>query len=58
VVKVSLCFIVYVYIFICVDNTCVIVTGSCLVCDVNTELGNEDPASASIIDIYNIITIL
>ena len=57
-VKVSLCFIVYVYIFICVGNTCVIVTGSCLVCGVNKELGNEDSASASIIDIYNIITTL
>ena len=57
-VKVSLCFIVYVYIFICVGNTCVIVTGYCLVYDVNKELGNEDPASASIIDICNIITAL
>ena len=27
-VKVSLCFIVYVYIFIYVGNTCVVVTGS------------------------------
>ena len=26
-IKVFLCFIVYVYIFICVDNICVIVTG-------------------------------
>ena len=40
--KVFLCFIVYVYIFICVGNTNVIVTGSCLVCDVNKDFGNED----------------
>ena len=34
-VKVFLCFIEYVYIFIYyVGNICVIVTGSCLVCDV------------------------
>ena len=26
-------------------------TGSCLVCDVNKELGNDDPASAFILDI-------
>ena len=49
-VKVSLCFIVYMYIFIYVGNTCAIVTGSCLVYTVNKELGNDDPASASILD--------
>ena len=38
------------YIFIYVGNTCVIVTGSCPVSDVNKELGNDDPASASILD--------
>ena len=30
------------YIFIYVGNTCVIVTGSCPVSDVNKELGNDD----------------
>ena len=40
------------YTFIYVGNTCVVVTGSCLVCDVNKELGkDDDPASASILDI-------
>ena len=41
---------VLLYIFIYVGNTCVIVTGSCLVYTVNKELGNEDPASASFHD--------
>ena len=36
-IKVFLCFIVYVYIFIYVSNTCVIVTGSCHVYTVNKE---------------------
>ena len=49
--KVFLCFIVYVYVFIYVGNTCDIVTGSCLVCDVNKELGNDDPPTMSILDI-------
>ena len=46
-----MCFTVYVYTFIYVGNTCVVVTGSCLVCDVNKELGNDEhPASVSILD--------
>ena len=50
-----MCFIVYMCNFIHVGNTSVIVTGSCLVYTVNKELGNTDPASASILDtnIYN-----
>ena len=49
------CFIVYMCNFIHVGNTSVIVTGSCLVYTVNKELGNTDPATASMLDtnIYN-----
>ena len=43
-----------VFYCIYVGNTCVIVTGSCLVYTVNKELGNEDPASASFHDIIYI----
>ena len=50
-VKVFVCFIVYV------GKTCVIVTGSFLVCDVNKELGNNDPPSPcpSLTSMCNII---
>ena len=39
-------------IYLCVGNTCVIVTGSCLVCDINKEFGIDDPASVFILDIH------
>ena len=41
---IPVCYCIYLYMWL---NTCVIVTGSCHVCDVNKELGNDDPASAS-----------
>ena len=41
-----------IYIFIYMGNTCVIVTGSCLVCDVNKDLGNDDHPASSILDTH------